>query len=127
MKGSSIYEISLDLLGLGGDGEAELSDTDDLKARALSLINILIAENHSLDCRITKCEHSLKPIDSLDDEIELNEILLGSVLPYGLAALLMVGEDDSLAASMHKLYEKARTEALRHGRAKAEPITEVYK
>jgi hypothetical protein len=39
----------------------------------------------------------------------------------------MLGEDDPLALSMKGLYEKARTEALRFGKAKAEPITEVYR
>ena len=127
MTGLDLYEISLDLLGLKGEDGNAPSDTDDLRTRALSLINILIAENAVLDCRIRRCEHEIKRISTLDDEIELIDIVAFGALPYGLASLLMLGEDDALAVSMRALYEKARSEALKFGKARITPITEVYK
>ena len=65
--------------------------------------------------------------DTLADEIDCGNIVLFCVLPYALARLLVIGEDDSLAATMNGLYEEAKRNALKFGKAKAEPITEVYK
>jgi hypothetical protein len=127
MAGNQLYELSLDLLGLKSENGQITSDSEDLASRSLSLINVLLAENSSLDCRIKRCEHTVYRIDSLEDEIGFTDIVASTVLPYGLAHLLMLGEDDPLALSMKGLYEKARTEALRFGKAKAEPITEVYR
>ena len=127
MTGNQLYELSLDLLGLKGENGQITSDSEDLASRSLSLINVLLAENSSLDCRIKRCEHTVYRIDSLEDEIGFTDVVASTVLPYGLAYLLMLGEDDPLAISMQRLYEKARSEALRFGKAKAEPITEVYR
>ena len=127
MTGKQLFEISLDLLALRSQGAELPCDTDDLSARALSLINVALAENSALDCRIRKTEHTVKSIDSLADEIDCGNIVLFCVLPYALARLLVIGEDDSLAATMNGLYEEAKRNALKFGKAKAEPITEVYK
>lgn len=127
MTGNQLFERALDLLGLRNENAQAPSDTDDLAARALSLINTVIAENAVLDGRISRSEHSVKCIDSLEDEIGLTDIVVLSVLPYGLARLLALGEDDALASSMARLYEESRRTALSFGKAGIAPITEVYR
>ena len=127
MTGNQLFERALDLLGLRNENAQAPSDTDDLKSRALTLINVVLAESSSLDCRIRKTEHTVKAVSSLEEELDCADIVLQSVLPYGLARLLILGEDDALAGSMTRLYEEAKRSAIKFGKAKAESITEVYK
>jgi len=127
MTGNKLFELSLDLLGLRNNQAFLPSDTSDLSLRALSLINILLAENAQLDCHIRKVENQVDSINSLDDEIICSDIVLTSVLPYGLARLLSLGEDDALAADMNRLYADARERAWNFNKARVEQITEVYK
>lgn len=127
MTGNELLNMSLDLLGLRDSDGNLTSDVDDLKQRSVSLINIVIAENAEIDNRIRKGEHSVRSIETLDDIIDCTEIIARSVLPYGLARLLSVGEDDALSNSLAKLYEDARRNAVRFGKARVKPIAEVYR
>ena len=126
MTGNDLYTASLDVLGLRQNQYNIPKDTEDLHAKALTLINVLLAENAEIDCRIRKMEHSVTQISSLDDNIEMSDIVLCSVLPYGLAFLFSLGEDDRLSADLNRLYSEAKAKAIRFGKAKIHPITEVY-
>lgn len=126
MTGNELFTRALDLLGLRENDSSLPSDTGDLILRAVSVINITLAEISELDCRIRRVTHEVISINSLDDEIDCSDIVLASVLPYGVARLLMLGEDDSLAAEMKRLYDEARKNALTFGKAEIKPITEVY-
>ncbi len=126
MTGNKLFELALDLLGLRMNDYSLPSDTQDLNTRALSLINITLAENSSLDCHIRRVKNQTVSISSLDDVIECSEIVLNSVLPYGVARLLALGEDDALASDMNRLYSDAKSKAWNFNKAHAEPITEVY-
>lgn len=126
MTGNELLLSSLDLCGLLKENSVIPHDARDLKQRAVSLINIVIAENAVIDCRIRKSEHTVARITSLDDVIDCSDVICRSVLPYGLARLFMLGEDDSLASSFNKLYVNAQENALGFGKATVEAITEVY-
>lgn len=126
MTGNDLVKIAFDLCGLTQADGSFPSDTEDLKLRAVSLINIVIAENAELDSRIRRSEHTVKPITSLDDFIDCTEIIAQSVLPYGLARLFVLGEDDELASGFARLYNDAKTRALRFGKARMTLIKEVY-
>lgn len=126
MTGNEILNIALDLCGLRSDTGTNVADTADLNSRALALINILLSENSILDCRIRKVEHTVLQVTTLAENLECSDIVAKSVIPYGLASLFMLGEDDTLAANFNKLYNDARRNALTFGKAKSMPITEVY-
>lgn len=126
MTGSELFIKALDICGLR-QGEFDLpTDTNDLQKRALSLINIILAENSILDSKIRKTEHKVIGISSLEDNIDCSQIVAEAVLPYGLAKLLMLGDDDNLAESFGKIYEAGKKNALTFGKAKAGSILEVY-
>ncbi|MBR6562552.1 MAG: hypothetical protein IKK70_01270 [Clostridia bacterium] len=127
MTGNEIYSASLDLLGLKGEDGSERGDTADLRARALSLLNLLLAECSIIDCRIRRCEHSVLSVASLDETLPCSDIIASSALPYGLASMLVSGEDEDLATSLLRLYYDARKQAITFGIARRHPITEVYK
>ena len=126
MTGKKLYQMALDLCGLRRDDGEFVSDTKDLEMRSVMLINILLGENASLDCRIRKTEHEVRSIMSLDENIDVSDIVANSVLPYGLARLFMLGEDDNLAANFNKLYVDGQKNALKFGKASVLEITEVY-
>lgn len=126
MTGTKLFESALDLCGLRKTDGQLPNDVSDLEQRALSLINLLLAENSILECRIGKKEYEVFSITTMSEEIPLCGIIQNSVLPYGLARLLMIGEDDDFASEMNRLYNEARAGAIGFGKPKAEPITEVY-
>lgn len=127
MTGTDIFNAALDLCALRSEDGGLPDDTADLSQRALAMINLLLAENSSLDARIRKEEHEVISISTLSDVLDVTDIVACSVLPYGLARLLMLGEDDELAERMKILYENARSSALRFGKAVTQEIEEVYK
>ena len=127
MTARELTKAAYAVIGLINENGEPSGDTDDLSARALNLINILLAENAELDCRIRRTEHTVKSIGTLEDELDLCEIVSNGVMPYGLAFMLTLGEDDSLAEALRVRYAEARKNALKFGKAKAEPITEVYR
>lgn len=126
MTGKELFDIALDLCGLRkADGNLP-NDTDDLQQRAISLINLVLAENAEIDCRIRRIEHRTSVINSLEDRLDCCDIVASSVLPYGLARLFLLGEDDALASNFHNLYIDSRNRAVRFGKARIEAITGVY-
>ncbi len=126
MTGKDLFNNAIDICALKSSLTDAPNDITDLSDRALSLINIILAENSSLDCKIRKVEHEVLKIDSINDTIPCSDILASAVLPYGLARLLMLGEDDVLVGEIERLYAEAKLIALRFGRAKHGSITEVY-
>lgn len=126
MTGNELFGMALDLIGLRNEDGGIASDTADLEQRALAMINILLAENSLLDCRIQRKEPNICRISSLEDSIDFSDIAATTVLPYGLAEMMVLGEDDKLASDLKQLYTEARENALRFGRVKAEAISEVY-
>ena len=99
---------------------------DDLSARSVSLINILIAENSFLNGLLDPDAAAPVLISSLDDTVSLDAKLLGSALPYGLCALLMLPDDPDEAALLHNRYVQAIVRIKSELPAKRQDITEVY-
>ncbi len=126
MTGQNIFDKAIDLCGLRSSMTDAPIDVSDLSERAIELINILLAENSVLDCKIRKAEHEVLKIESLTQDLPCSEIVAALVLPYGLARLFMLGEDDDLAAGMERLYTASKATALSFGKAKHKAITEVY-
>ena len=105
-----------------------LDDTMDYTARALFIINMLGQElyQYSDTKVVTSGERPLfTPIAELTDELDLDDGLAIGVLPYGLAALLLVGEDDVKANYYQQLYEEKKRES-RNVPQDFEPIEDVY-
>lgn len=126
MKAIKLYTASLDLIGIHNDGEKLPADTEDLKQRAVSLINTLLAENAVIDSCIRGVKTEILTINVLEDELTCSDIVASSVLPYGLARLLIMGEDDALSNELYRMYIASRDNARRFIKAKAHPIAEVY-
>ena len=108
------------------EGASIKSDLSDYEARAITLINILLGEISVIDCRIKREPATISRVGAFTDTLPTCDIISSSVLPYGLAALLTLGEDDNVYLALLDRYNKQKASALTLGRAKAEPINEVY-
>ena len=126
MKAIELFTASLNLIGIYSDGEKLPADTEDLKYRAVALINILLAENALLDSGLRKSDLKIMQITNLDEDLICSDVMANSVLPYGLARLLVLGEDDSLSNELYRLYVESRENARRFIKANIHPIEEVY-
>lgn len=126
MTANELFISALDLCGLRREDGGLPADISDLSQRALSLINLLLAENSSLDSRIKKEEHTVAAVTDMSDTLEVTDIVAFSVLPYGLARLLMLGEDDELATQMGAIYAEQQKKALCFGKPDVHQISEVY-
>ncbi len=126
MKAIKLFTTALDLIGIYNDGEKLPADTEDLKQRSVSLINLLLAENAVLDGSLRKTDAEIKYIQQLEDEILCSDIIVNSVLPYGLARLLVLGEDDAISNELYRMYVTSQENAKRFVKAITHPIEEVY-
>ncbi len=127
MTGNELLNLALDICGLRKEDGQIPEDVSDLKQRALAAINIVLAENAVTDCRIRKCEHKVASLSSLDDTIDCSAVIASSVLPYGVARLLMLNEDEAFARALGSVYESAQSSSLKFGRARVQSIEEVYR
>ena len=126
ITGRELYAAALDIAGIRLKSGGIPATADDLSARSVSLINILIAENSFLNGLLAPGAAAPVLISSLDDTVSLDAKLLGSALPYGLCALLMLPDDPDEAALLHNRYVQAIVRIKSELPAKRQDITEVY-
>jgi hypothetical protein len=65
-------------------------------------------------------------ITLLTDTLQLDDVTARMVLPYGLAAHLMLEENAATAAYFNSRYEELKREATKRPPASIETITDVY-
>lgn len=105
MTGKELYDRALNLLSYKNADGTDNGDCTDMLSRAPDLINVLLAETFTLRQRLTTGNAiSLEYLNSLEDTVPCEEPILGGVLPYGLAALLIAEEDKGLYKEMYDRY-----------------------
>lgn len=112
--GQTIFDMAITLMGeLSDSGETDWADTVEYKNRALSILNTLRNEvyQYSDTYNDFKTKYPGKrpvcpALDSLDDEIGIDDVLAQTVLPYGLASALLLDENDNMAAFFQQRYEE---------------------
>lgn len=98
-------------------GRADTADTKEYKNRVLPILNVL-----RMECFTASDTYEAQPgrrsicpeITGLDEPIGLDDGLCQGVLPYGLAAHLMLGEDNDKASYFQQRYEEL-LEGMRRG------------
>lgn len=126
MTGNDIFNISMDLCALRTKSGDVPGDCEDLMQRAVGMLNLLIAENAFLDSLIKKQAMVIASISQLPDTVELSPILCASVLPYGLACLLIQNEDSAAASFFRSKYETESYKIRASLKGESRQITEVY-
>ncbi len=126
MRGQDIFERAMDLCALRGSEGTIPADTDDLKARSVGLLNILMGELRNVEERLTGRNCPYFCIHSLEESIPLCDSLCTCVLPYRLAALLVAEEDRELCDMLMSHGERAQKDLFAHGTSRRHAIVEVY-
>ena len=91
-------------------GETSTADTAEYKLRTLSILNILRHElfpySDTYEAQEDGTRDVCTEIKAFTDVIDLDDVLAQGIMPYGLAAHLLLGENDSMAAFFNSRYSE---------------------
>ena len=112
-------------------GATDTSDTREYKLRTLFILNILRGELYAFSDTYDKTtEAGVRPIaryiENFEDSIDLDDYICQTVLPYGLAAHLMLDENPSAASYFNQRYDELKLSLSRGLPAVSEDIEDVY-
>lgn len=115
----------------GDDGKVITSDTEEYKNRTVGIVNTLIQEcyPYSDTFRIPKRSGTrgvAEFVKSMDDEVDLDDFICGSVMPHGLASYLLSTEDKDLSNFFYQRYQELLRQARDGVLAESEDIFDVY-
>ena len=110
-------------------GATDTTDTKEYKIRTPNILNILRGELYPYSDTYETNADGSRPvctlIESIDDNIDLDDVLCQTVMPYGLAAHLLLGENNTAAGFFQQRYEEMR-EKLKNSPASFESISDAY-
>lgn len=127
-----VFDIAMSLMDEVNEnsGATDTADTKEYKQRTLLILTALRGElfPYSDTYRLSADGKRpvAAPITSFTDAIDLDDFLCQSIMPYGLAAQLLLNEDAASASFHQQRYEEL---LLRYGRGvpqMSEAIVDVY-
>jgi hypothetical protein len=118
---------------LSDEGKYKYEDTEEYRLRTLAILNVLQQELYPFSDTYRKnseWESGRRPVaaqlEDLYSEIDLDDYCAGTVLPYGLAAHLLMAEDPSSANFCQQRYDELKASLQRGMPAESEDITDLY-
>lgn len=128
-----VFELAMALMDELNEstGQADTGDTREYKNRTLSILNILRGELYPYsDTYARDVEQGRRPIStyirSFEIPIQLDDYICQSVMPYGLAAHLLMQEDPTGANFFQQRYEELKALLARGLPSESEDIVDVY-
>jgi hypothetical protein len=136
ITGMDVFQRAITMMDeLNDAGQYKHDDTKEYQDRTLAILNVLQNElyPYSDTCpKYTEWETGRRPIllplEDLYTEIDLDDYCAGTVLPYGLAAHLLLDENPSAAGYFQQRYDELKA-ALMSGAGRpvaSEDIVDVY-
>ena len=112
-------------------GATDTADTREYKNRTLFILNVLRGELYPYsDTYDTDEDGGVRPISRVIQDfsgsIDLDDYICQSVMPYGLAAHLLLDENPSAAGFFQQRYEELLNKLASGLRAESEDIVDVY-
>lgn len=90
------------------NGETRTQDTEEYRYRTLSILNVLRNEVYPYSDMFVVGDDGKRAIcpeiKSFEQILDIDDAIAQTVLPYGLAAHLLIGENDTLAAFFNQRY-----------------------
>ena len=129
---TEVFKLAMSLMDELNEstGAADTSDNREYKNRTVPIINILRGELYRYSDTFTIVEPGkravAKKLEVIDDVIDLDDYICQSVLPYGLAAHLMMQEDLTSANYFQQRYEELKRDLERGLPTVSEDIEDVY-
>ena len=126
-----IFEAAMTLIDeLNDQGQADHRDTTEYKNKTLYILNILRNELYPYSDTYKQRNDNKRPtlylIEDFDDVILLDDYICQSVMPYGLAAHLMLDENPTVAAFCQQRYEELKAGLTKGIPAMSQDIVDVY-
>lgn len=127
MTGYELYLSALDICGLRNAQGEEDEDLNDLKSRSLNIINLLLDETLWLE-RHLKNNKNLNSVhlSALEEELAVDPLISGCVLPFGLAAMLIADEATDFSIMLYERYKLNTAIVQRSFISKRHPVEEMY-
>ena len=89
-------------------GKTQTQDTNEYRYRTLGILNILRHELYPISDTYYAAEAGKRPVCreilTFDEAIDLDDTVAQGVMPYGLAAHLLLGENDAMANYFSQRY-----------------------
>lgn len=91
-------------------GETRTIDTKEYEFRTLSILNVLRHElypySDTYEGGTNGKRHICPKLTTFEQAIDLDDAIAQGVMPYGLAAHLLLGENDTMAAFFNQRYSE---------------------
>jgi len=134
ITGMDVFQAAITIMDeLSDEGKYKYDDTKEYQDRTLAILNILqnelypFSDTYKLNQEWGSRRRPVADrLESLYDNIDLDDYCAGTVLPYGLAAHLLLNEDPSTANYCQQRYDELKASLVRGMPAESEDITDVY-
>lgn len=128
--GQTVFDIAMGMMDEVQNGLTDTADTKEYKDRTLLILNALVGELYPYSDTYSTEDAEGRPIAayirSFDRPIDLDDYICRTVMPYGLAAHLLLDENPTSASFFQQRYEEL-VRGLRSGiPAASEDIVDVY-
>ena len=129
---NDIFDTAIHLMDEQNEtnGETRTQDTAEYRYRTLSILNTLRGELYPYSDTYVVNEDGTRAIcpkiESFEQALDLDDFIAQSVLPYGLAAHLLLGENDTMASFFNQRYAELKLEARERRTAVWEDIPCMY-
>lgn len=126
-----VFEATMTIIDeLNDAGMADHSDTREYKNKVLYILNVLRGELYPYSDTYKQAQDKKRPIadiiTSFDDVINLDDYICQTVMPYGLAAHLLIDENPTVAAFCQQRYEELLKKLEKGFAQVSEDIIDVY-
>lgn len=126
-----VFDLTMALMDeLNESGATDTSDTREYKNRTLFILNTLRGELYPYSDTYTSAEPGKRPIAAViqdfTSDIPLDDYICQSVLPYGLAAHLLLDENPSAAGYFNERYQELVAFLARGLQRSSEDIEDIY-
>ena len=129
MKAIDIFTTTMAMVDeMSDNGELDPSSTTEYKSKAPYILTLLQNEIIGIQNRYRKYEDYIYPvpIETLEQDVQIDDIEANTLLTNGLAAHLMINENRTLASFFQQRYEELKTVYLKPKPAKPEKREDVY-
>lgn len=108
--GQDVFDAAMGLMDEVLNGLTDTGDTKEYKDRTLLILNVLVGELYPYSDTYNIENDGVRPIASpvtdFDTGIGLDDYICRTLLPYGLAAHLLLDENPSAASFFQQRYEE---------------------
>ena len=134
ITGMDVFQRAITMMDeLNDEGKYKHEDTEEYRHRTLAILNVLQNELYPYSDTFKKSKEwaskrrpVLEPLENLYTEIDLDDYAAGTVLPYGLAAHLLLDENPTSANFFQQRYDELKMLLMRGMPSESEDITDLY-